>query len=88
MQRRGPTRPVADGDEVRAVDLGDRERRLAIEDPEPGRLVGQPGQALELGQRDPAQVRGWLEAFASSERATVEQVVLVPCGAVDVEPAA
>lgn len=47
-------------------------------------IVDAPGHA----QREPAQVRGWLEAFASSERATVEQVVLVPCGAVDSEPAA
>jgi hypothetical protein len=47
-------------------------------------IVDAPGHA----QRDPAQVRGWLEAFASSDRATVEQVVLVPCGARDPEQVA
>ena len=44
----GAPGPVADGDEVRAVDLGDGEQRVAVEDAEAGRLVGQPGESLQL----------------------------------------
>src|SRR5436190_1873368 len=56
VERRRSTRPVPDRDEVRAVDLGDRQHRVAVEDPEARRLVGQPGEPLELGQCDAAQV--------------------------------
>ena len=53
VERRGPPGPVADRDEVRAVDLGDGQQRVAVEDAETGRLVGQPGEPFELGQGDP-----------------------------------
>ena len=56
VERRRSAGPVADGDEVRAVDLGDGQQRVAVEDAEPGRLVGQPREPLELGHRDAAQV--------------------------------
>jgi hypothetical protein len=67
MKRRRAAGPVADGDEVGSVDLGDGEEHVPVEDPEAGRLVGQPGQPLELGQRDPAQVERALGPFGEAD---------------------
>ena len=75
VERRGSPGPVTDGDEVRAVDLGDRQHRVALEDPETGRLVGQPRQALEFGQRDPAQVEGPLRALGEADDDQPEAVL-------------
>ena len=67
--------PVADGDEVRAVGLGDGQQRVAVEDAEPGRLVGQARQPLELGQRDPAQVERPLGALGEADDDQAEPVL-------------
>jgi hypothetical protein len=67
MERRRAAGPVADGDEVRAVDLGHRQQRIAIEDADPGGFVGQAGQPLELRRRDAAQVEGALGAFGEPD---------------------
>lgn len=45
-------------------------------------------EAPGFAQRDPAQVRGWLQSHASGERATVEQVILAAGGTPDVDGAA
>ena len=75
VERRGPAGPVADGDEVRAVDLGDRQHRVALEDPEAGRLVGQAGEPLELGQRDAAQVERPLGPLGEADDDEAEAVL-------------
>ena len=75
VERRRPAGPVADRDEVRAVDLGDREHRVAVEDAEAGRLVGQAGQPLELGQGDAAQVERPLGAFGEADDDEAEPVL-------------
>ena len=41
MERGGPARPVAHGDQVGAVSLGDGQQRIALQDPDPRRLVGE-----------------------------------------------
>ena len=75
MERRRAAGPVADRDEVRAIDLGDRQHRVAVEDPEAGRLVRQARQPLELRQRDPAQVERPLGPFGEADDDQPEAVL-------------
>ncbi len=57
MEWRRAAGPVAHGDEIRAVHLGDGEERLPVEDADAGRLMGEAGQSLQFRRGDPAQVQ-------------------------------
>ena len=75
MERRRSAGPVADRDEVRAVGLGDGQQRIAVEDAEPGRLVGQSGEALQLRHRDAAEVEGPLGPLGEADDDEPEAVL-------------
>jgi hypothetical protein len=66
--------PVADSDEVRAVGLGDGEERVALEDPDACRLVGQPREALQLGHRDSAEIERPLSLLGKADDHEAESI--------------
>ena len=75
MERHGPARPVADGDQVRSVGLGHRQQRVPVEDAEAGRLMRQPGQPLQLRHGDPAEIERPLGPLGQADHDEPEPVL-------------
>src|SRR5262245_42112211 len=75
VERHAAAGPVADRDQVRAVGLGDSEQRIPVHGAQPGRLMGQSCETLQLRHGDAAQVEGPLGPLREPDHDQAEPVL-------------
>ena len=73
----GVARPVQSPTaiEIRTIRLRDGEQLVAVEHAQPGRLMGEPGQALELREGQPAQIERALRSLGQADDDQPEPVL-------------